>query len=84
MSVLSPKRQVTLPKVLCDRLSVQPGDDLLFLEHRGRISIVKKVKGGSDGILRHLKGSAKMTDVESMQDTIAKKQEPRRGQKHAA
>jgi len=84
MSVLSPKRQVTLPKALCDRLFVQPGDDLLFLEHRGRISIVKKVKGGSDGILRHLKGNAKMTDVESMQDAIARKHETRPGKKHTA
>jgi len=62
MSVLSQKRQITLPKALCERLLVQPGDNLVFLEHRGRITIVKKVKGGSDGILRHLKSDAASDD----------------------
>jgi bifunctional DNA-binding transcriptional regulator/antitoxin component of YhaV-PrlF toxin-antitoxin module len=84
MSVLSPKRQVTLPKSLCDRLFVQPGDDLVFLEHRGRITIVKKVKGRSDGILSHLKGSAKTTDLESMQDAIATKHRSLRNKKRIA
>jgi bifunctional DNA-binding transcriptional regulator/antitoxin component of YhaV-PrlF toxin-antitoxin module len=84
MSVLSPKRQVTLPKALCDRLLVQPGDDLVFLEHRGRITIVKKVRERSDGILRHLKGNATITDAESMQDAIATKHGTRPGKKHVA
>ena len=51
MPILSPKRQVTLPKELCDRLEVQPGDDLDILEYKGRITILKKVKGASaDGL----------------------------------
>lgn len=84
MSVLSQKRQITLPKALCDRLLVQPGDDLVFLEHRGRITIIKKIKGRSDGVLRHLKGNAKHMDVESMQDALATKHGTRQGKKHAA
>ena len=72
MSVLSQKRQITLPKALCERLLVQPGDDLVFLEHRGRITIVKKVKGGSDGILHHLKSDA-ASDDDSLQDAVGKK-----------
>jgi|GEM_PF-6370162 len=45
MSILSQKRQVTLPKELCDRLLVQPGDHLSFLEYGGRITIIKKNEG---------------------------------------
>ena len=67
MSILSQKRQVTLPKELCDRLSVQPGDDLAFLEYQGRITIVKKAKGSSDGALRHLKGNR--LNVDHARDT---------------
>jgi bifunctional DNA-binding transcriptional regulator/antitoxin component of YhaV-PrlF toxin-antitoxin module len=84
MSILSPKRQVTLPKELCDRLFVQPGDDLSFLEHEGRITIIKKVKGSSDGVLRHLKGNARHSDNESLQDALAKKHVSRRAKKPAA
>ncbi|MDB5989522.1 MAG: AbrB family transcriptional regulator [Herbaspirillum sp.] len=84
MSILSQKRQITLPKELCDRLFVQPGDDLTFLEHQGRITIIKKIKGSSDGALRHLKGSAKYSDRESLHDTLAKKHESSNVKKQAA
>ena len=84
MSILSPKRQVTLPKELCDRLFVQPGDDLVFLEHEGRITIVKKQKGSSDGILRHIKGNVRHSDNESLQDALAKKRGGKRPKKPAA
>ncbi|MCY0389266.1 AbrB/MazE/SpoVT family DNA-binding domain-containing protein [Robbsia sp. Bb-Pol-6] len=83
MSVLSQKRQITLPKALCERLLVQPGDDLMFLEHRGRITIVKKEKGGSDGILHHLKGDAP-SDEESLHDAVAKKYGSRTHSKRVA
>jgi AbrB family looped-hinge helix DNA binding protein len=73
MPILSPKRQITLPKELCDRLSVQPGDDLYFLEYQGRITIIKKTKGSSDGVLRHIRGKAGWSDSESLQDTLAKR-----------
>ena len=84
MPSLSQKRQVTLPKELCDRLFVQPGDDLTFLEHEGRITIIKKLKGSSDGKLRHLKGSAKYSDSESLRDTLARRHEVGRAKKRAA
>ena len=84
MPILSRKRQVTLPKELCDRLVVQPGDDLSFLEYEGRITIIKKVKGSSDGTLRHLKGNVKLSDDESLQDAIAKKHVVKHAKKHAA
>ena len=84
MPSLSQKRQVTLPKELCDRLFVQPGDDLTFLEHEGRITIIKKLKGSSDGKLRQLKGNAKYSDSESLRDALAKRHEVGRPKKRAA
>ena len=59
MPVLNQKRQITLPKTLCEKLLVQPGDDLAVLEHQGRITIIKRTKGSSDGVLRHLKSNVK-------------------------
>jgi hypothetical protein len=73
MPILSQKRHITPPKELCDRLFIPPRDDLTFLEHQGRIPIIKKIKGSSDGALRHLKGSVKYSDKESLHDTLAKK-----------
>lgn len=73
MPVLSPKRQVTLPKELCDRLGVGPGDQVEFVEHNGRITILKKAIGTSAGVLRHLKADAKYSDEESLQDALASK-----------
>ena len=71
MPILSPKRQVTLPKELCDRLRVRPGDDLEFLEHNGRITILKKVRGSSAAVLKHLTADARFTDEESLRDALA-------------
>jgi AbrB family looped-hinge helix DNA binding protein len=48
MPILSIKRQITLPKELCDRLGVEPGDDLDILEHDGHITIIKKRKGAGE------------------------------------
>lgn len=72
MAILSRKRQVTLPKELCARLLIQPGDSLSLLEHGGRITIIKKIAGSSDGRLSHLKGRTKYCDEESLQDTSRK------------
>lgn len=84
MPILSQKRQVTLPKELCDRLFVQPGDDLSFLEYQGRITIIKKIKGSSDGALRHLQANGKYSDSDSLHDTLAKKHEARHIKKQVA
>jgi AbrB family looped-hinge helix DNA binding protein len=79
MPILSPKRQVTLPKELCDRLHVAPGDDLTILEHQGRITIVKKTKGRSAGVLKHLAGAGEISDEESLLDAVTS-----RGGRHAS
>lgn len=72
MPVLSPKRQVTLPKELCDRLQVLPGDDLQILEHDGKITILKRVKGASKGVLSHVKINRQVSDAESRDDAMEK------------
>lgn len=84
MPVLSAKRQITLPKELCDRLIVQPGDDLSFLEFEGRITIIKKIRGSSDGILKHIKANKNYTDEQSLNGTVSKKHSVRQTRKHAA
>jgi AbrB family looped-hinge helix DNA binding protein len=73
MPTLSAKRQITLPKELCDRLHVDPGDALEFLEHNGRITIIKKVKGAGAGVLKHLKVNARYSDEASLLDSVGKK-----------
>lgn len=70
MSVLSSKRQVTLPKELCDRLGVNPGDDLDIVEHGGRITLLKMKKGASAGVLSHAKANPAVSDEASLQDSI--------------
>ena len=71
MPMLSPKRQITIPKELCDRLDVQPGDEIDFAEHAGRVTLIKKRKGASAGVLKHLKANPRYTEEESLLDTIA-------------
>lgn len=73
MPILSSKRQITLPKELCDRLEVSPGDDLDILEYQGVITILKKHKDGSVGILKHLRADPKVSDEDSLQDSLAKR-----------
>lgn len=71
MPVLSPKRQVTLPKELCDRLAVVPGDDLDIVEHHGHITILKQAKGRSAGVLKHLKADRRHSEEASRDSAIA-------------
>lgn len=73
MSILSPKRQVTLPKELCDRLRVGPGDQLEFLEYNGRITILKKARGTSAAVLKHVTTDARFSDEESLHDALESK-----------
>ncbi len=73
MPILSPKRQVTLPKELCDRLRVRPGDQVEFLEHNGRITILKKSRRASAGVLRHLSADTRFADAESLHDALDSK-----------
>ncbi|GIK76264.1 MAG: hypothetical protein BroJett021_52520 [Chloroflexota bacterium] len=84
MPILSSKRQVTLPRELCDRLRVRPGDRLEFLEHNGRITLLKKTKGASAGVLRHLKADARFSDAESLQNALDSKRARATAKRRAA
>lgn len=70
--ILSPKRQVTLPKKLCDQLQVAPGDDLQILEYEGRITILKRAKGASGGVLGHVNFNRSVSDADSRDDAMTK------------
>lgn len=84
MPVLSPKRQVTLPKELCDRLHVRPGDEIDFVESEGRITIVKKRMGASYGVLKHLKANKQHTDEDSLLSTVTRRQSSAKSKRRAA
>jgi AbrB family looped-hinge helix DNA binding protein len=84
MPILSSKRQVTLPKELCDRLRVRPGDDLEFLEHNGRITILKKARGSSAGVLKHLKADARFSDEDSLRAALEGKRAKGAAKRRAA
>ncbi|MHB1528242.1 MAG: AbrB/MazE/SpoVT family DNA-binding domain-containing protein [Acidiferrobacteraceae bacterium] len=71
MPLLSLKRQITIPKDVCDRLHVQPGDEVDIFEHEGRVTLIKKRKGASHGVLKHLKSERRYSDKESLIDTVA-------------
>jgi len=82
--ILSAKRQVTLPKELCDRLRVRPGDDLDILEHNGRLTILKKARGSSAAVLKHLQADARFSDDESLRDALESKRAKGPGGRRAA
>ncbi len=71
MHKVSAKRQITIPKELCNKLNIGPGDLVQVFEYEGRATIMKKDLGVSAGVLRHLKGDASVTDEESLQDALA-------------
>jgi AbrB family looped-hinge helix DNA binding protein len=84
MPIISAKRQITLPKELCDQLGVYPGNEVDILEYNGKITVLKKVKGASAGILRGRKVHAHFTEAESLQSELERKQPARRGKGKAA
>ena len=73
MHKVSAKRQVTIPKELCDQAGIQPGDRVEIFEYDGRVTVIKKEAGASSGVLKHLKGDTSVTDENSLQDTLAHK-----------
>ena len=55
MHKVSAKRQITIPKELCNKLNIGPGDLVEVFEYEGRVTIIKKDLGASAGVLRHSK-----------------------------
>lgn len=71
MHKVSTKRQITLPKNICDRLNIESGDFVEIFEHSGNITLIKKEQGRSKGSLQHLKPRVAISDDESLQDAIS-------------
>ena len=72
MPIVSSKRQITLPVTQCDALGIEPGDEIESFVSDGRLTIVKKEKGGAFGLLDHVKGDPKMSDDESLRSALKK------------
>ena len=55
MPKVSSKRQITLPASQCDQLGIKPGDYIEIFVADGRLTIVRKVEGAAQGLLRPLR-----------------------------
>ena len=71
MPKVSSKRQITLPASQCDQLGIKPGDDVEIFVSDGRLTIIRKVEGAAQNLLRHVKGDPSITDQESLEDSLA-------------
>ena len=72
MPKVSVKRQITLPINQCEALGIKPGDEVESFVADGHLTIIKKVKGAADGVLKHVKGDPSVTDEESLHSALAK------------
>jgi antitoxin PrlF len=50
LSTVSEKGQITVPKLLRERLGIRPGDQLEILEEGGRLVLTKTILGGGDPV----------------------------------
>jgi len=71
MPKVSAKRQITIPIDLCQQAHIEPGDDIETFIYEGQITIVKKEKNAAKGILRHIRSKKKVTDEQSLDDSLA-------------
>ena len=71
MPKVSAKRQITIPIDLCQQAHIEPGDDIETFIYEGQITIVKKQKNAAKGILGHIKPNKKITDEQSLNDSLA-------------
>ena len=78
MHKVSAKRQVTIPKELCEKAGIRPGDLVEIFEHEGKVTVIKKQAGFSSGVLKHLKGDSTMTDEESLADALETKRKSKK------
>lgn len=73
MHKVSMKRQITIPKILCEKIGIGPGNFVEIFEYEGNVTVIKKQVGKSAGILKQLKGDAAITDKASLQDALKNK-----------
>lgn len=70
MHKVSAKRQVTLPKELCIKAGIEPGNDVEIFEYNGMLTVVKQVSGASKGCLAHLKADDSISEKASLESAI--------------
>ena len=70
MPKVSAKRQITLPINQCEALGIEPGDEVECFVANGQLTIIKKVKGAADGLLKHIQADHSISDEESLQSVI--------------
>ena len=68
---------MTLPKKLCDRVGIHDGDDLLLVEHTGRITIIKQVPGASSGVLFQSGADTSVSDEQSKDEAVDARRKPK-------
>ena len=73
MPKVSAKRQITLPIELCRAAGIQPGDEYeSFVDGPGRITIIKKVSGAANGLLKGRKINRSISDDQSLEGSLSK------------
>jgi len=82
MHKVTAKRQVTIPKALCQKAHIEPGDMVEIFEYEGRVTVIKKKLGAATGIAQHLKRDTSVSDEASLDDALTKKH-PKKKRTHA-
>jgi bifunctional DNA-binding transcriptional regulator/antitoxin component of YhaV-PrlF toxin-antitoxin module len=71
MPKVSAKRQITLPVEQCKVAGIEPGDEYeCFVDNEGRITIVKKVAGSAEGLLKGTVINQRFSDEQSLQSSL--------------
>ena len=74
MPKVSAKRQITLPANQCREVGIKGGDEYRSFVADNQITIVRQQAGSAWGCLDHLQGDDTVTEQQSRQDTIERKQ----------
>ncbi len=71
MPKVSAKRQITLPIAQCREAHIQPGDEYdSYVDNHGHITIIKKVAGSAEGVLKGIPSDKKTSDEASLQSAL--------------
>jgi len=72
MPKVSAKRQITLPIEQCRLAGIEPGDNYeSYVDNAGHITIVKKVAGAAQGLLKSINVDKRFSDEQSLLSSIA-------------
>ncbi len=73
MPKVSSKRQITLPVEQCRLAGIGPGDEYdCFVDNDGHITIIKKLSGAAQGILKGARVNRSISEQASLQSSIDK------------